>query len=467
MDQRDYSPTKKALQINLDDSIYGTFAEIGAGQEVARLFFQAGRASHTIAKSISAYDMTFSDEIYGKETRYVCEARLLRMLEHEFSLLQERLQGQRGHHTRFFAFADTVATASSQDGQAKSHGWMGIRFQTRPGGPSNDIILHVKLWDRYRLQQQEALGVLGVNLIHMAFLPPDRAEERISFLIESLSTRRIEVNMIRFHGPDLAHLDNRLLSLELVKQRLTEAVLFGPRCETEHAADALFRQAVLVQRGSFRPITNSNLEILNKVLDQFRRHPMVEGAEPRVLFDIPMNSLAVEDGSVNDEDFLHRVDTLAALGQEVLISSFRYFYQLKSFLRQNTAGPVGIVVGASLLPKMFDEGFYEELPGGILEGMSRLFDEKTRVFVYPYKDDKICATAKTFHPSPKLQYLYKHLVHNEWITDVLECDDLDTSIHSSDVRELLARGDARWKTLVPEKVRRLIEERQLFGYRPR
>lgn len=466
MEQRDYSPGKKALQINLDDSVYGTFAEIGAGQEVARHFFQAGRASHTIAKSISAYDMTFSDEIYGKESRYVCEPRLQKMLDHEFSLIKERLSQQRGKTTRFFALANTVATASQDEGGVRSHGWMGIRFQSKPEGPANDIIMHVRFWDRFRLQQQEALGVLGVNLIHMAFYGPDAAEDRIAALIENLSTSRIEVNMIRFSGPDLKHLDNRLMNLNLVKQGLTDAVLFGPNGDVQHVGDALFKKPVLVQRGTFRPITTWNEEILGKVTDQFKKHPLVQNQEPKVLLELTMNSLALDDGFVHDEDFLQRVDTLTALGHEVLVSKFEPFYQLKFFLRQYTDQAIGIVVGAFLLPKIFDESFYANLPGGILQGMSRLFDDKTRLFVYPHKDKTMCATAQTFNPKPNLQFLYKHLLANESIADILKCDDVDTSIHSGDVHKMLIGRDNSWKKLVPAKVLKLIEERQLFGYRP-
>lgn len=466
MENRDYSPSRKALQINLDDSIYGTFAEIGAGQEVARHFFQAGRASHTIAKSISAYDMTFSDEIYGKESRYVCEPRLLKMLEYEFSLLQERLREKRGDRTRFFALANTVATSSQDEAHLKSHGWMGIRFQLRPNGPVNEIIMHVRFWDRFRLQQQEALGVLGVNLIHMAFFPPDKDEERIEALIETLSTKRIEVNMIRFSGPELQHLDNRLMNLELVKKGLTDAILFGADGRILNVGDALFHQPVLVQRGTFRPITNWNVEILDKVVDQFKKHPLVGGKTPKALFELTMNSLAKDEGDVDDEDFLHRVDTLSALGHEVLVSNFQLFYQLKFFLRQYTDEAIGIVVGAGVLPKLFDESFYAGLSGGILEGMSRLFDDKTRIFVYPFKDEKICATAQIFNPKPSLQHLYKHLFSNGCISDILKCDDVDTSIHSSEVHALLVKGDKKWRKLVPEKVGQLIESRQLFGYRP-
>ena len=463
----DDGPVGKALQINLDDSIYGTFAEIGAGQEVARHFFQAGRASHTIAKTISAYDMTFSDEIYGKDSRYVSQSRLLKMLDHEYSLLEERLRKQRGHNTRFFAFATTVATAFQELGSSKSHGWLGVRFQAKPEGPYNDIIMHVKLWDRFRLPQQEALGVLGVNLLHMAYFPPPSAEGRIASLVEGLSTRRVEVNMIVFNGPDVQHLDNRLMSLELVKQGLTEAVLFGARSEVLHAGDSLFRQPILVQRGTYRPVLKSNLEILDKVRAQFTKHPLLTDAGPKVLLEITMASLAAGDqGEIDHEDFLHRVDTLSALGHEVMVSNFRLFYQMKSFLRQCTDQAVGIVVGAHLLPRLFDEKYYREMPGGILEGMSRLFDDRTRMFVYPFKDKTVCTTGSTFNPPENLVHLYKHLLANQWIVDALNCEDIDTTVQSSEVRGLLEKRDNNWKKLVPDPARKMIEERQLFGFKP-
>lgn len=464
---RDDGPVGKALEINLDDSIYGTFAEIGAGQEVARHFFQAGRASSTIAKSISAYDMTFSDEIYGKESRYVCQPRLLKMLDHEYSLLEERLRKKRGANTRFFAFANTVSTSFQELGSSKSHGWLGVRYQTKPEAPFNDIIMHVKLWDRFRLPQQEALGVLGVNLLHMAFFPPSTPEGRIAALVGGLSTRRVEVNMIMFNGPDLRHLDNRLMSLELVKQGLTEAVLFGLRSEVLHPGDELFRQPVLVQRGTYRPVTTSNLEVLDKVRTQFAKHPLLKDAGPKVLLEMTMASLTGDQGKIDDEDFLHRVDTLSALGHDVMVTNFRLFYQMKSFLRQYTDQPVGIVVGAHLLPRLFDEKFYAELSGGILEGMSRLFDDRTRMFVYPHKDkNSSCTTTGNFTPPANLQHLYKHLLANEWLIDALDCDAIDTSIQSSDVRTLLEKRDSSWKKLVPDQARKMIEERQLFGFRP-
>jgi hypothetical protein len=444
----------------MDAKIYGTFAEIGAGQEVARHFFQAGKASQTIAKTISAYDMTFSDEIYGKAGRYVCEERVVRMLDHEFGLLQERLTSRKDA-TQFFAFADTVATSAEEE---KSHGWMGVRFQTKPGGPANEILLHLKMWDNTRLAQQDALGILGVNLIHMAFYPSDEPSERIAALLESLSTKRIEVNMIRFTGPDLAHLDNRLMALELVRQGLTEAVVLAPGSQVLHAPDALYGKPLYVLRGTFRPVTTTNLEILTKGLEQFKKHPLCK-SEPEVLFEITMNNLAAE-GQIDSEDFLNRVDTLNALGYKVLISNFYLFYQLKSFLRQCSKDLLGIVIGASHLEKMFDPKYYDKLPGGMLEAFSRLFDDHTRLFVYPYKNGKVCLTSKVFHPDKKFEHLYQYLLGNDLIVDVTNCDDVDTSIHSRDVRDMLSNRSGKWKDLVPKKARELIESRQLFGFKP-
>lgn len=458
---RDVSPRSKALQINLDDGIYGTFAEIGAGQEVARHFFQAGRASHTIAKTISAYDMTFSDEIYGKSERYVSEPRLVKMLEHEFDLLVERLPKRR-ETTRFFAFADTVATSTDEE---RSHGWMGIRFQTKPGGPFNDIILHVKMWDNSRLQQQEALGTLGVNLIHLAFFPPHNNNDYITVLLDQLTTKRVEVNMIRFSGPDVSHLDNRVMSLELVNQGLTQAVLFGQKGEVLHASDALYHKPIFIMRGTYRPVTIANVEIVERGLEQLKKNPICAGRTPEVLFEITMKNLTSE-GQIDVEDFLNRVDTLGTLGHKVLISRFYLYYQMKSFLRQCTDQTIGIAVGASHLEKMFDPKFYKELSGGMLEGLSRLFDDKTRIYVFPYKTKEVCLTTKTFHPSKNDQPLFQYLLQNELLVDLLDCDSIDTGIHSRDVRKLLAERSPKWKEFVPKPVRELIESRQLFGFKP-
>jgi hypothetical protein len=462
MEIESLSPKLKALQINLDDGIYGTFAEIGAGQEVARHFFQAGKASHTVAKTMSAYDMTFSDAIYGKDARYVCESRLEKMLHHEFDLLVERLGDTRGKSTRFFAFANTMATHSNEGEPSKSHGWLGVRFQTRPGGPTNDIILHVKLWDRLRLQQQEAVGILGVNLIHLAFFSGDSTEKTVARLMDHLSSLSIEINMLRFSGPDVAHLDNRLLALELVNQGLTEAVLFGPDGEVRHVNDTLFKKPVLVHRGTFRPITKANEEIIHRSLKHFKSLGENKGLDPIVILEMTMSALS-RRGQVDPKDFLERVDTLSLLKHHVLISNHDYFYQLKAYLRRSTDQMIGMVIGGGLLEKIFDEKPYRNLSGGILEGFSRLFDDNTRLFVYPLKSEELCVNAQSFFPPPPLHFLFDYLKTKNFVVDLLNCDDVDTSVHSQDVRDLLEKRDERWKDYVPEKIRDVILAKKFFG----
>ncbi len=457
------SPRLKALNLNLDDSIYGTFAEIGAGQEVVRHFFQAGKASRTIAKTMSAYDMAFSDAIYGKSGRYVSEARLVKMLDHEFELLKERLGETRGATTRFFAFADTVATRSSEADDPKPHGWLGVRFQTRPGGPTNDIILHVRMWDRLRLQQQEAVGVLGVNLIHLAYFPTLEISEIVNRLMDHLSPLSIEIDMLRFDGPDLEYIDNRLVALELVRQQITEAIMFDPEGEVCHVDDCVFKTPVLVHRGTFRPITSANQEIVERSLKHFEALPENKGLNPKVVLEMTMGALS-RSGQIDTKDFLERVDTLGVLKHYVLISNHNYFYQLKAYLRRSTDKMIGMVIGGALLEKIFDENFYTDLNGGILEGFSRLFDDNAILFVYPYKSDSLCLTSQSFFPKPPLGSLLEYLKSTKRIVDLLNCDDVDTSLHSEDVRALLENKDPKWEEYVPEEVKDLIISKKFFGF---
>lgn len=461
METLDPAPLKKARAINLDPNFYGTFAEIGAGQEIARYFFTAGRASQTIAKTISAYDMTFSDSIYGKTGRYVCEDRVIRMLEHEFSLLEERLGAQRGSTTRFFAIADTVATSSHSDPSAKCHGWMGVRFQAKPKGPTHDLILHVRMRDRSRLQQQEALGILGVNLVDLAFEVPKNAAELLDRLMHSLNSDRLEINCLHVSGPELSRFDNRLLNLEMVKRRIADAVIFEPDGKMANPSDFLFKRPALVQRGTFRPVTNINVTLMEKGLQQFRQQ-LPKNSEPLVICEMTMNSLT-NQGQLEEQDFLDRVDTLRALNYTVLLSNFDLFYQLKSFLRTYTDQPLALIIGASFLEKIYQPEHYTALPGGMLEGFSRLFDESTSLVVFPFKSDNLCQTAKTFFPPDNMNHLHQFLMASGKIVDIAGCDEIDTSIHSSDVREMLSAGLKKWEGLVPEVVAKMIRSRKMFG----
>ena len=457
---------RKALEINLDNTRYGSFAEIGAGQEVTRHFFKAGLASHSIAKTMSAYDMTFSDAIYGKEKsgRYVCESRLVKMLDHEYKLLLERLQGQRGDETCFFAYANTVATSSEEN---RSHGWMGVRFQTRPGGPFNDIVLHVKILDRTRLQQQDSIGTLGVNLIHSALYRHEHRVDFVKSLMHHLSPYRVEVDMVKFTGPDLEEMDNRLLSLELVRQGLTKAVLFDPKEGVIQVSEALYNQSVLIQRGTFRPVTRTNIEILDKGLVEFKKEEPIENHNPVVLMELTMKSLSQDSGAsaqIDHQDFLDRVDTLLSLGHKVLISNFFLFYELKRYIRNSTSKPIYMLIGASHLEKLFEPKYYEKTDGGLLGAFGRLFDKNSHLLVFPYKTEDTCITAATFHPEESINNLYQYLLQNRCIKDISDCDNVDTTLHSEMVRTLWDEQSPLWEELVPPTVAEMIKKRKLFGY---
>lgn len=479
---------RKALTINLDSTKYGTFAEIGAGQETARYFFQAGASAGTVAKSISAYDMKFSDEIYGKCGRYVSEERLLRMIHYEYDLLKERLAEPRGTASTFFAFANTVA-AKSYRGTHDCHGWLGIRFQCEPFGEPNDIVLHVRMLDKENIQQQQALGVIGVNLVYGAFYFRDDPVALVRSLLDNLSPERIEADMICFSGPCFADVDNRLMSLQLIQQGLTRAVMFSPEGEVIQPSEVLYKKAVFVERGSFRPATLVNLDMLKTGLAQFSEEPEVQGEKIIVLTEITMRNL-LADGEVDAADFLARVDLLGALGLHVLISDYPEYYRLASYFRRYTKAMIGVVMGVNNLVEIFDEKYYENLEGGILESFGRLFRNTVRLYVYPMRRDSLeqfitldeamgekrspappdlkpsdFVTAENLQVFPHLRHLYLHLKVNQCIVPVT---DYQPALPQQNSRHLLQRireGDGGWEEMVPPEVVRLIKERRLFGYR--
>lgn len=459
MSQITRTTTGKALEINENPKIYGTFAEIGAGQEVARFFFQAGRASQTIAKTMSAYDMIYSDEIYGKEAsgRYVCESRLLKMLDKEYGLLQHRLKKTRGDQTTFFAFADTVATGDSI--KKYSHGWLGVRFQTHPNGEANDIVLHVRLTDKYRLIQQEALGILGTNLVHCAFTKTQNKENFISSLVENLKEGQVIIDMIRMTGPDLKHFDNHLLNLELVKRGLAEAVLFSPDQDIVTISEYIYGKPMIIARGSFRPITNSHLELMSHGVANFKT-AFPKAKAPMTVFEVSMHKT---QGKFDEADFLARVNSISSTGHHVLVSNFYLFFQLKQFLRHFTKEPIAMIIGANLLQHFFSEEFYQNLEGGILEGLGKLLDKTTRVFIFPQKTADTCLTTKTFFPAPAMTNIYKHFLEQKWISDMSDCEDIAEFIASDKITQMIRSGDRTWTKHVPETVIELIKKKGLFG----
>ncbi|MEY4395373.1 MAG: hypothetical protein RL595_2622, partial [Planctomycetota bacterium] len=384
---------QKALEINLDKSKYGAFIEIGAGQEVARWFFRVGGASGTIAKTMSAYDMTVSDAIYGPCERYVSKPRLQSMLTREYDLLLERLEPKRGSDTRFFVFADTVA-AKSFSRKEDAHGWLGVRFQTEPKGPISQVIIHVRLLDPENLQEQEALGIIGVNLIHAAMFHHDSAETIVESLLDNLTIDRVEIDMIEFSGEAFKHIDNRVMALCLVQKGMTKATMFLANGEVVQPADILHKKCILVERGSFRPITKVTLDMLECAKSMFVQEPDVEGSEILVIMEMTLKNL-LDQGKIDYQDFLDRVDTLASLGKTVLISNFGEYHRLAAYFFRYTKKMIGIVMGVPTLKEIFDERYYADLEGGILESFGRLFKNKLKLFIYPLleKDSKALITA--------------------------------------------------------------------------
>jgi hypothetical protein len=452
--------SQKARQINLDAKRYGTFAEIGAGQEVARWFFRVGGAAKTVAKTISAYDMAVSDAIYGPTERYVSRGRLKAMLDYEYALLLERLDEKRGGTTAFFAFANTVTTRKEE-----GNGWLGIKFQAEPGADSSEIYIHVRMLDKENVRQQEALGVIGVNLVHATFYSHRQPDALIRSLLDSLTWERVEVDMIRFAGPAFVGLDNRLMALQLVREGLTEAAMFTAQGEAIQWAEVLYDKPVLVQRGSFRPVTKATLDVLERGLEQFVQEPELQGEAPVVLREMTLRHLTTGD-VIDAADFLQRAEMLRALGQTVLISNFRRFHRLASYLSRYTKRPLGIALGASNLNEIFNESFYNESEGGLFGGLGQLFKNPTRLYVYPHWQAETArlVTAEDYPVAPHLKHLYAHLLENRFIQGIRKFNPELVRIRRREILGAIRSGSDTWEQLVPPPIVESIKRDHLFGY---
>lgn len=456
---------RKALAVNLDPRRYGSFAEIGAGQEVVRWFFRVGGAAGTIAKSMSAYDMSVSDAIYGQCDRYVCRKRLEDMLDHEHSLNLERLRESRGDTTAFFVFADTVS-ARNFKGTNDCHGWMGVRFQAHPRDQDSQILIHVRMLDTENALQQEALGIVGVNLLYGAFFLNHEPDKLIESLLDNLSTRRIEIDMIEFSGIAFRHVDNRVMSLRLVQLGLSNAAMFSAKGEVLQPSEVLYKRPILVERGSFRPITNVNLDMLRAAHEKFCREPDVSEDQVVTLSEITMHNLQA-DGSIDLRDFLSRVDLLAASGMTVLISDYFEYYRLAAYLARYTKKKIGITMGAGSLGDLFNEKYYTQLDGGILESFGRLFKNDLKLYVYPLLDRNtgVLTTTSNLEIAPDLRKLYQYLVDNGCIEQLDNYNPQCLSIFSREVLKKIQSGDSTWTDCVPPEVADVIQRRGLFGYR--
>jgi hypothetical protein len=459
------STAQKALAINLDPVWYGSFAEIGAGQEVARWFFQVGAAAGTIAKSISAYDMAVSDAIYGRSKRYVSRERLQSMLDHEHALNLERLRSSRGGRTAFFAFGDTVAARNYQ-GTNECHGWMGVKFQAHPRDADSQVTIHVRMLDQENSLQQEALGIVGVNLLYAAFFLHHKPELMLESLLDNLTTKRIEIDMIEFSGIEFRHVDNRVMSLRLVQLGLSGAAMFGPSGEVLQPSEILRKRPVLVERGSFRPVTKVNIDMINAARQRFVMEPEVKAHQVVELMEITMRNL-LATGAIDLSDFLARADVLGATGKTVLISDYSEYYRLAAYLTRYTTEPIAVTMGLSSLLELFSEQYYAQLEGGILEAFGKLFTKDLRIYVYPLRDSAtgVLKTVESVEMPSELKNLYRHLVDHGRIKQLDNFDEGILHIFSRDVLKRIKDHDTSWETMVPPRIAEVIKQRHLFGYR--
>lgn len=455
----------KALRINLNENIYGTFAEIGAGQETVRNFFRAGGASGTIAKTMSAYDKDFSDAIYGEEDdgRYVTESRLKRMLKHEINLIEERIVREKHPNKLFFAYANTVATIDFAK-KYKGHGWVGLKYQVEPDGGYNEIALHIRFHENEALLQQQTLGILGVNLIYGAYYKYDQPKKLLRYLYDHIDKDKIEIDTINFSGPQFENVDNRLMSLQLIKNGMTEAVIFGPDGNNILPARILYKKNILALRGSFRPVTKVNIDMYEKSYEMFLNENRVEKERTEVIFEITLSNLRAE-GEIDEVDFMDRARLLCSLGHTVMISNFQEYYKLVEYFSRYTKMRLGLAMGVSNLVDIFDEKYYRHLSGGILEAFGKLFFKDLKVYLYPMMDEKTgeYTTSENLKVHPRMKELYKFFKYNGKVVDITNYNPNILNIFSREVLGMIERGEAGWEEMLPTGVADIIKEKHLFS----
>ena len=460
------STKSKALRINLNENIYGSFAEIGAGQETVRNFFRAGGASGTIAKTMSAYDKDFSDSIYGieEDNRYVTESRVKTMLSHEINLIEQRLPRSKHPDRLFFSYANTVATIDFAK-KFKGHGWVGIKYQVEPDGDYNEIVLHIRFHENEATLQQNTLGTLGVNLIYGAFYKFNEPKKLLRYLYDHIDQDKIEIDTINFSGPQFSEVDNRLMSLQLIKNGMTQAVMFGPDGKNILPAAILYKKNILALRGSFRPVTKVNIDMYEKSLDIFKKEKKVDEDKTIVIFEITLSNLRAE-GEINEEDFMSRARLLCSLGHTVMISNFQEYYKLVEYLSAYTKKRMGLALGVNNMIDIFDEKYYRHLSGGILEAFGKLFFKDLKVYVYPMLDPDTgeYTNSDNLKVHPRMKELYKFFKYNGKVVDIEDFDKDHLNIFSRTVLKMIKNNEEGWEKLLPEGVSEIIKQKELFGY---
>jgi len=455
----------KTLRINLNPDIYGTFSEIGAGQETARHFFRSGGASGTIAKAMSAYDKDFSDAIYGieKDGRYVTQSRLKKMLSHEMRLMEERISREKHPERLFFSYANTVATIDFSK-RYKGHGWIGIRYQLDAKQKEYDeIILHIRFKQNEARLQQETLGILGANLIYGAFYKYHKPRKLLKYLYDHIDKDTVELDMVNFSGPNFKDVDNRLMSLQLIRNDMTDAVMFGPDGNNLLPASILYKKNILALRGSFRPVTKVNMDMLNKSYDIFIRDPAVEEDSTIVIFEITLSNLKAS-GEIDEQDFMDRAELLCAQGNTVMISKFQEYFKLVEYFNNYTKAKIGLTMGVNNLVDIFDEQYYRHLSGGILEAFGKLFFKEMQVYLYPMKNAETgqIMTSNNVKVHPRMKELYKFFKYNGKVMDIIDYDPEIMHIFSRDVLKKIINNEEGWEEMLPKGMADIIKEKNLF-----
>lgn len=464
-DFRKLTIREKALKINLDPEIYGSFSEIGAGQEVAGTFFHAGASSGTIALSQSAYDMKISDYIYGESPRYVSAQRLKAMLVKDYDNICSKLD-ERKDNSKFFAFSNTIETLNFYKTN-QGHGWLGLRFQLSPDSEPNTCVLHCQLNDNDTLLQQKAVGRLGVNLVYSCYYHHDNKEDFLKSLMDSIATGRVEIDMFNMEGPDFKDWDNRLISLKLVKMGLTPAAMFGPDGNNLQASEVLYKKNILVLRGRFRPPTLVNVDMFMSAYRQFKKEKDVDKENLTVLSELTLNNLINKGEKIDEKDFLDRVDILCSLGQTVIITNFQRYYKLVTYLSNiNRERKIGVILGINNLKAIFDRKFYTHLKGGILEAFGMLFGRNVKLYVYPATNSEHDGlhNCENFELPDKLKGLFQYLTDNKQLEDITTANKKLLTIYSDDVLDMIKNGQDGWEEKVPTRVAHFIKEHCLFDY---
>lgn len=465
MTKKRLTTEEKALSINLDQSIYGSFAEIGAGQEVAANFFRIGGSSGTIAYTHSAYDMKVSDNMYGKCSRYVCEDRLKQMLDKEFDNLQNTIP-QRAEKSRFFAFANTVESLNYHKTN-QGQGWVGIKYQLTKGGKANEIILHVKMHDNSHQEQQKSLGILGVNLIHAAYTKYEKITEFLDDLSYRLPKDKLEIDMCSVKGPDYEYVDNRLIALLLVKRGLTDATIFDQTGRIIQASEALYKKNIFLMRGRFRPATKVHVDMVSTGLDMFLKDKEVDPEKVQVLLELTLKDLTA-DGKISIKDFLDRADLLNSMGYTVMISNYLKHYKMIEYLSDFAKGhKLGVVLGVYNLQTIFNEKYYDNLSGGLLEAFGRGFGRNIKMFVYPAINVETgnLYTLDNFELKPHLQGLLHYMSKTDKVAAIEHYNEDLLKIFSDDVLAKIKAGISDWEEDVPVEVMKAIKFYKLFGYK--